>query len=424
MPKKGYLTFAITGLLLLIIGFVLGVNTTVRGSLPFGINLPFVNFENAVTRYRISGMNPPAGFQDADFGVFWEVWNVLERNFYEPHRLDANLMIEGATAGMVRALGDPYTIFLPHEENVISGEDLAGSFYGIGIELGYRENYVAVISPLSGTPAERAGLQPGDLIIHVRDDLIGVDESTSSWSLIRAQSIIRGRQRFSPIVLTIFREDYNNNIPFEVEIERDEIIVRSVTLEFVEYGGDLVAHIRLSRFGDRTGEEWNEAVDEILQNRHRISGVVLDMRNGPGGYFDEAIRVASEFIPDGTVVTQRGLLMSQVFGVTGRGRLFDVPLVVLVNRGSASASEIVAGALRDRLGTPLVGERTFGKGSVQQRIEVTGGAGVHVTVAQWELPGGENIGDEGLEMDVEVRNDSETEEDNQLHEAIRVLNTR
>jgi carboxyl-terminal processing protease len=265
-------------------------------------------------------------------------------------------------------------------------------------------------------------LQAGDIITRVRDVNRDIDEDTFNWSLERAQSIIRGQERHSPLTLTIFREDYNDNIPFEVELRRDAIVVRSVTLNW-ETGADgrPVAHLRLSRFGENTRQEWVQAVDEILA-RPNLSGIVLDMRNNPGGYFEEALHIASEFIPSGVIVTQQGLHIRQEYTVTGRGRLIDVPMVVLVNGGSASASEIVAGALRDRLGVQLIGSSTFGKGMVQERIAVTGGGGLHVTIARWMLPGGSWIEEDGLYPDIEILNDRSTPDvDLQLQAAIAEL---
>ena len=192
-------------------------------------------------------------------------------------------------------------------------------------------------------------------------------------------------------------------------------------MEFLDHNGKRVAHIKLSRFGERTNGEWDVIVTEILEERHSINGVILDMRNNPGGFFDGAIDIASEFIEDGIVVSQKDRLLKQNYSTRGKARLKDIPLEVLVNRGSASASEIVAGAVRDRLGAKLIGENTFGKGTVQDRRILSNGGGLHVTVAKWLLPAGEWIHEEGIPVDIEVEYNSDTPEDEQLLRAIEEI---
>jgi carboxyl-terminal processing protease len=356
----------------------------------------------------------------ADFAQFWEVWKVLERDYLDSSELDPQKMVDGAIGGMTAAIGDPYTMYLPADDNKRSGEDLAGAFYGVGIELGYIENTLAAVAPLKGSPAEIAGVQAGDLIIHVKDVAKNLDEDTTGWSLSKAVENIRGPLG-APVTLTLFRQSQENPAPFEVVLERGQIIVKSVELEFVESAGKTAAHISLSRFGERTEDEWNDVVSQILAKGSDLSGIVLDMRNNPGGYFDGAITVSSDFIAKGVVVTQQGKFSKQDFPTTGAARLRNIPLVVLVNRGSASASEIVAGALRDDLGTKLVGEKTFGKGTVQDRRELPNGGGLHVTIARWLLPKGSWIHEEGLQVDIEATDDESTEQDEVLLRAIEAL---
>lgn len=356
----------------------------------------------------------------ADFAQFWEVWKVLERDYLDSSELDPQKMVDGAIGGMTAAIGDPYTMYLPADDNKRSGEDLAGAFYGVGIELGYIDSTLAAVAPLKGSPAESAGVQAGDLIIHVKDVAKNLDEDTTGWSLSKAVENIRGPLG-APVTLTLFRQSQENPAPFEVVLERGQIIVKSVELEFVESAGKTAAHISLSRFGERTEDEWNDVVSQILAKGSDLSGIVLDMRNNPGGYFDGAITVSSDFIAKGVVVTQQGKFSKQDFPTTGAARLRNIPLVVLVNRGSASASEIVAGALRDDLGTKLVGEKTFGKGTVQDRRELPNGGGLHVTIARWLLPKGSWIHEEGLQVDIEATDDESTEQDEVLLRAIEAL---
>ncbi len=357
----------------------------------------------------------------SDFAQFWEVWNVLERDYLDTAALDPQKMVDGAIGGMTAALGDPYTMYLPPEDNKRSAEDLAGAFYGVGIELGYIDNTLAAIAPLKDTPSDLAGIKAGDLILHVKDTAKNLDEDTTGWSLSKAVENIRGPLD-STVTLTIFRQSEENPAPFEVELKRGEIVVKSVKLEFVDQGANsTVAHVSMYRFGERTTAEWNDAVSEILAKGPSVTGIVLDLRNNPGGFFDDAITVSSDFIARGVVVTQQGKFSKQDFPTTGLARLRNIPTVVLVNKGSASASEIVAGALRDDLGTKLVGEKTFGKGTVQDRRELPNGGGLHVTVARWLLPKGSWIHKEGIPVDVEVKDDPATEQDEVLLKGIETL---
>lgn len=355
---------------------------------------------------RILNGETPGDMEQVDMSVFWQTWKLLEDEYYLTEKLDPQKMVDGAVAGMVAALGDPYTAYLPPKENELSGQRLAGAFFGVGIELGFsEEGILSVVSPLKGTPADTAGLQPGDLILNVKDEQKDVDETTNQWSLDKAVETIRG-PRGTKVTLTLLRE--GGEAPFDVDLVRDEIVIHSVELEYPEIDGKKVAHIKLSSFGERTEQEWNTAVEDILRNRNSISGVVLDMRNNPGGLFDAAIYVASEFIRSGTIVSQKGKTNSTDYVSKGRHRLVDVPTVVMINEGSASASEIVAGALKDQKNSKLIGQKSFGKGTVQDRIELSNQGGVHITIAQWLTPKGTWIHEEGINVDVEAENDPET----------------
>jgi carboxyl-terminal processing protease len=346
---------------------------------------------------------------------FWEVWQLLERDYLETDQIDRQKMMEGAIAGMVGGLGDPYTMYLPKEENAMTQDDLAGSFFGVGIELAYIDGMVGVLSPLVGSPAEKAGLLAGDIITKVTDQQKNLDEETTDWTLDTAVKHIRG-PKGTPVILTIYRKGDSDTR--EITVIRDEIVVKSVTLEFPTIAGKTVAHLKLARFGERTLEEWNQAVKEILAKRSNISGVVLDLRNNPGGFFDVSIDVASDFVKSGVIVSQKSKYNVKNYNSTGTGRLADLPLLVLVNRGSASASEIVAGALRDDLGVKLIGEKTFGKGTVQDRRELRDGSGLHITVGRWLTPSGNWIHDDGIEVDIEIKQDYETEADEVLIKAV------
>lgn len=401
----------ILGVLLLGLGGVVGYRYGQVGSNPVKIPLS-----------QIINTQAPDNKQSLDFGTFWEVWGYLDQTYLDPEKLDAKEMVNGAISGMTSAVGDPYTTYLPPKQNQRSAEDLAGAFFGVGIELGYIDETLAVVAPLKGTPAEKAGIQAGDLILHVKDKGKDLDEDTVGWSLNEAVEKIRGKKG-TPLTLTLLRKNGDNQYgdPFDVDISRGEIVVESVELEFVEHDGKKVAHLRVSRFGDRTQSEFDQAVSQILGNGYQLDGILLDLRNNPGGYFDGAIDLASEFYSGGVVVSQKGKFTKQDFKTNGKARLTKFPILVLVNRGSASASEILAGALRDQLDIKLVGENTFGKGTVQDRRELSNGGGLHVTIARWLLPDGGWIHEEGIPVDVEVKDDRDTQEDEVILRAIEEL---
>lgn len=375
---------------------------------------------------------PPEN-KDLNFNLFWEVWNKLEREYLDEGLIDKQKMFYGAISGMTASLGDPYTVFLPPKKQEESREELAGEFGGVGIQLGFKDDRLVVIAPLDDTPAKSAGILAGDFILRIKDDKKGIDRDTEGITLPDAVEIIRG-PKGDPVILTIGR---TNQKPFEVTLKRDTILVKSVEIEFADWpiDGDnqaekrTVAVVRMSRFGDRTVSEWNQAVEKIIKaandKNDNFGGLVLDVRNNPGGYLEAAIAISSEFFRDGTVVEQKGKQSSQPYAVNKKGRLADIPVVVLINKGSASASEIVSGAIQARGRGKLVGVNSFGKGTVQDAMELSGGAGLHITTARWLLPNGNWIHDEGLKPDVEVDYDQELSKDqkwdNQMTTAIKVL---
>ena len=361
---------------------------------------------------------PLAPGEKADLTLFWEVWSRLEENFLDQDKLVPEAMVDGAIKGLVDSLGDPYTVFLREQENQRSKEDLNGSFEGIGIQLGYKDKRLAVMAPLEGMPAEEAGVKAGDLILRIKDEKKNIDQETIDLSLPEAVNLIRGPGG-QAVILTLLSEGEEK--AHEVKIVRETILVPSVELEFVAAGE--VAHLKLMRFGDRTEEEWRQAVDKIQSRTSWLKGVVLDLRNNPGGYLEGSIFIASEFVKNGLIVKQEGKGETQAYNVNRRGRLTEIPLVVLVNQGTASASEILAGSLRDHQRAQIVGEQTFGKGTIQEAQDLPGGAGLHVTTARWLLPSGNWIGEEGLTPDAVVELDEEKEGDEQLEKAIEILMT-
>lgn len=410
--------------------FIVGVIVIVSGSAGYafgqkniGIKLGPVEINRAV----------PAGKQ-IDFSLFWQVWDELHRLYVDRQDLGSTKLIYGAISGMVNAAGDPYTIFLTPDQNKESKEDLSGSFGGVGIELGFKDHTLAVIAPLPDSPAEKAGVKAGDLILKVTDKSKQVDKATEGISLPEAVSFIRG-PKGSEVTLTLARNGVDK--PFAVNLVRDTIVVKTVDIHdknekcrldknSARAVSCLVPIIKVSRFGEKTDQEWDSAVEQVLslkKENKTVPGIILDLRNDPGGFLDQAVNLASDFITSGPIVWQQtndGQKTS--YSVSRTARLADTRLVVLINEGSASAAEILAGALSERVDAVLVGEKSFGKGSVQQPEDLPGGSGLHVTIAKWLLPSQKSIDKVGITPTVTVQNDpNDQTSDKQLDKAIEIL---
>jgi len=355
------------------------------------------SFENWKPAVVVNKMPTLAGKpSDVDFGLFWTVWDKMNAEYVDKTALDATKMVDGAISGMVAAVGDPYTVFLPPQENKEAKEDLGGSFEGVGIQLGFRDGHLAVVAPLPGMPAIKAGVRAGDYILNIKDVAKDVDRDTESMSLPEAVKLIRGTKG-TKVELELLHNN-NGEKPYTVILERETIVVKSVQTEILDGN---VAWIKLTRFGDLTQDEWNTMVSGLGD----VRGIVLDLRNNPGGYLEGAVYIAGEFLPVGrNVVSQQSGDGTKVDDAVKRnGRLLKDKLVVLVNKGSASASEILAGALQDYKRAKIVGEQSFGKGSVQQPEDFPGGAGLHVTIARWLRPNGDWIDKKGITPDVVVK---------------------
>lgn len=360
-----------------------------------------------------------ANKNSVDMSLYWRVWDKLHEAYLIKEDLKTQEMTWGAIRGMTAALGDPYTVFLPPEQNKATQEELNGAFEGVGIQLGFKDEQLAVVAPLSGTPAEAAGIKAGDLILKIKDEKKGIDKDTSGITLPEAVELIRG-PKGSEVILTMLTAGASE--PKEVALARDTIVIKSVELSW-EGDGKNIAWLKLTRFGGRTEAEWEEAVKEI--SAKKAKGIVLDLRNNPGGYLQGAVRYAGEFLAKGLVVVQQKDSQGEVetYSVNFSGKLLKEPLVVLVNEGSASSSEILAGALRDHKRAKLVGEKTFGKGTIQEALDLGEGAGLHVTTAKWLLPLGQWVNEtKGIAPDEEVKNDPEKpEEDFQLEKALELV---
>jgi len=371
-------------------------------------------------RIQIINKAVPAD-KNIDFALFWQVWEKLEEKYLLKEKLDEKKMFYGAIQGLTASLGDPYTVFLPPSDNKQAKEDLNGAFEGVGIQLGYKDNKLIVIAPLKGSPAEAAGVKAGDLILHLKDKNKNIDEDTLGISLPDAVEKIRG-SKGTTISLTLQREGEDK--PFTAEISRDTIVVPSVEVDFLDAKEATLAHLKLTRFGDLTSQQWDEAIEKIVDQGSKMKGVILDVRGNPGGYLKGAVNLASEFLDKGIVVKQenyKGEIDS--YSVNRKGRLLSLPLIVLIDKGSASASEILAGALQDNVRAKLVGAVTFGKGTIQETEDLGVGAGLHITTAKWLTPKGTWVDKVGLKPDFEVENDiKKPDEDKQLQKAIEILN--
>lgn len=375
-----------------------------------------VQIENAKNIKVVRDLPPDKS--DVDFSLFWKVWDTISTRYFDKGKINQKNMVYGAISGMVSAVGDPYTVFLPPNDNKVVNEDLSGSFEGIGIEIGFRGNQLTVVSPLPDSPAEKAGIKAGDFIIGIKDEAKKIDRGTVGISLTEAVKIIRG-EAGSQVTLLLTREGVGE--PILVTVKRAKLDVPSVTLNYVGDGKNM-AHLRIIKFGGTTLSEWDKKVLEIVANKN-TKGIVLDLRNNPGGYLETSVDIAGEFLKTGSVgvIEEDANGKKTEFKTQRMGKLTETPLVVLVNGGSASASEILAGALKDNKRAKIVGEKTFGKGSIQEPLDFSGGSGIHITIARWLTPSGFWVNEKGLTPDVEIKFDENSKVDNQLEEAIKLL---
>lgn len=354
--------------------------------------------------------------EEADqFTVFWEAWHLLERDFYG-QLPTFQQMTYGAIRGVLTTLDDPYTIFVEPKPRQLEKDDLRGSFGGIGAWVSKREDGAIVLKPMEDKPAQRAGIVEGDVVIKVDDQ-----EITPDMLLEDVILLIRGPVG-SVVKLTISRAGYLEPLVFE--ITREKVDTPTVTWRLLEEGQGL-GYISISLFTERTNEELETALKEL--KAQGATRMILDLRNNSGGLLQTAIDVASQFLSDGVVLyEQRRDQEEKSYPVQGGGKATDIPLVVLVNAGTASASEIVAGAIQDSDRGVLIGENTFGKGSVQLVYDLSDQSSLHVTVAQWFTPNRHEITGNGLTPDIVVpltEEDRAQGKDPQLDRAIAYFNT-
>lgn len=349
----------------------------VIGGYYLGVNGYEVKAKKDIRPIEITNKN--AVQDNVDFARFWEVWDKVTASHIK-RPLNPNDLLDGAIHGMVASIGDPYSAYLTANENKEATNALNGKYEGIGAHLGYNEEKrLIVVAAVENSPAQKAGLKSGDMIIAIEGN------DTAGLSIDEAVSKIRGPAG-TVSTLLVYRK--NDPKPFEVKIKRETISIESVKWEDK---GDGVAYIKLSRFGEDTNKEWANTINDLTSKMKNLRAVVLDVRNNPGGFLESSIFIASEFIDSGVVVQEDfSDGRENVFKVERQGKLTDnkIKIVVLINEGSASASEIVAGALKERRNAVLVGKRSFGKGSVQKSEQFSDGAALHVTIAKWLTPDG------------------------------------
>ncbi len=374
----------------------------------------FIGQANQPSIEKVEGLSNKESGQpiDVDFSLFWDAWHTIEEKYVDRNDLDRQEMVYGAISGLLKSLGDPHTTFLKPQESKRFLDDISGSFSGIGAEVGIRKGTLTIISPLEGSPAQKAGLLPGDKILKV-DDTLTVD-----LTLDEAVDRIRGKKG-TQVTLLIARDGAEETK--EVKIIRDTIRIPIIRWEIKD---DNIAYVELFQFTETAISEFKKTIGQIIESNPQ--GIILDLRNNPGGFLEVAVDISSWFLPKGEIVVIEdfGNGEDNKYYSKGYQGIQDIPVVVLINEGSASASEILAGALRDIRGAQIVGQKSFGKGSVQELEKLRGGASIKITVAKWLTPSGATIEEEGITPDIEVELTSEDIDelrDPQLDKALEVI---
>lgn len=352
---------------------------------------------------------------EVDYNLLWQAIKIVQDKYIDGGNVDPQKVLYGAIQGAVSAAGDEYTQFFDPETLAEFRTELQGSFSGIGAELGMKNDSLVIIAPLDDSPAQKAGILAQDYIVKING------EATDGMAVDEAVSKIRGEEG-TQVTLTLFREGEPNT--FDVTITRQKIEVKSVKLEYKEINGKRIALITLSRFGDDTKELFDAAIIDIQKNNP--SGVIIDQRNNPGGYLDTSVELASEWLEKGKLVVTEAHSEKNIvtYNSLGYNRLGDFKTIVLINGGSASAAEILAGALKDNGKATLIGEKSFGKGSVQELVPLGKDSAVKVTIAKWITPGGKNLNTGGLEPDIKVEltaDDAKAQRDPQLDRALQEI---
>lgn len=349
--------------------------------------------------------------------MFWYIWDKLHQSFIDKDRLNNNELLYGAIKGMVEATGDPYSNYLDPKETKNFNDSIQGSFEGIGTEIGKRDGNIVVIAPIKNTPAEKAGLKPGDIVLKI-DNV-----STFKMSLDEAVSRIKGKKG-TVVTLNILREGESE--PFDLKITRAVINIPVMDLQYLDSSNNKgkIAHLVIYHFNEKLLNEFQKAAAEIIDKK--IDKIILDLRNNPGGILEVAVNIAGYFTDKDKVVVKEQLFDGSIkeHRTSGPASLKDKKLVVLINSGSASAAEILAGALKEINNIQIIGEKSFGKGSVQAFEILPDRSSLKLTIAKWLTPAGNSIQDNGIKPDIEIKikkEDKQTDKDPQLNKAIEVI---
>jgi carboxyl-terminal processing protease len=380
----------------------------------FGIYIGFYNQPSINKIVSITNKENSVGIL-SDFSPFWKAWKIIDEKYPNAKEIDDQNRIYGAISGLVSSLNDPYSSFFNPEETKSFEEDISGSFGGIGVEVDIKDKILTIIAPLKDTPGYKAGLKSGDKIFKINETL------TADLSIEKAITLMRG-ERGTLVTLTLFREGEEETR--EIEIIRDII---NVPILKTELRKDDIFVITLNSFSENSAQLFNEAIKEFKDTKK--NKLLLDLRGNPGGYLDSAVSIASWFLPSGKTVViedysnnkKQKIYRSEGYNVFNEKLKF----IILIDNGSASASEILAGAMQDYGIAKIVGEQSYGKGSVQEIVSLTPETILKITVAKWLTPKGTSISEKGLIPDYEIKfteEDEKNEKDPQLEKAVELLN--
>jgi len=402
-PQKSYRFYLF--ILVAVVSFALGWELSRFGFFSSSV----VKIDNKAGTSANSSVQTKDG---VDMGLFWKIWGEVDNKYVDENALKSDAMVYGAIKGMVNALQDPYTVFMTPEESVQFNESLEGTLEGIGAELTVKDKKLTIVSPLRKSPAEKAGLLSGDVIYKIDG------KRADDMSLVDAITKIRGKKG-TTVTLSIIRSNLEK--PFDVTIVRDSIDVESVTEEKLKNG---IVYLSVNQFNDKTNDEFGKYISDLILNEPK--GLIIDLRYNGGGYLDIAVQLLSYLLPKDTsavIIKERGKKDDTLY-TNGNPKLLNAPLVIIVNDSSASASEIMAGAIQDHKRGVILGTKTFGKGSVQEVEKFSDGSSLRVTIAKWFTPNNRSINHEGLTPDIFVDikdEDIKNAYDRQKEEAIKYL---
>jgi len=355
--------------------------------------------------------NKPA---EVDFSLFWDVWKIVEDKFFDKEKIDYQNMTYGAISGILKSLGDPYTSYFNPEKAKEFEEGMEGKYQGIGIQIDYKNGKLKVVTPFEGTPAAKVGILAADEIFKINDTY------ASDLTIDEAVKMIRG-QKGTEVTLLILREKWSE--PKEFKITRDEIKIPSLKYELKKVDGETIAYLKIYQFNQNLSSEFKKTAMEILNSE--ATKMILDLRNNPGGFLEIAQEIGGWFLEKDQIITYQTDAKGgkKEYKSLGPSKFSKWKIVCLINKGTASAAEILASALRDNQGILLIGETSFGKGSVQEKVLLKDFSFLKMTIAKWLTPKGDLIENQGLKPDIEVKmpEDSEEEKDLQLEKALEII---